>query len=435
MDWKEYYTSRLVSAEEAVSHVASGASIITGLGASTADILVRALAERARQTGSPRELRIGNMLPLSDATYLNPEYKEFFRYRSIFASGLSREALSTGEADFVACHFHEYPSLFRPDGEWPVDVVFVVVSPPNANGQVSLGISVDYTLEACRQAMMIIAEVNPNMPDIPGNSYLNVTDIDYFVASERPVTVLPQPKIGAVEEAIGGFIAPFIKDGDCLQLGIGAIPDAVLTFLGEKNDLGIHSEMVSDGVMHLVEKGVITGSRKTLHRDKAVVAFVMGSEKFYRWINHNSRVEMYPVNYVNDPRVIAQNDNMISINSAISIDLLGQVASDMMGSRVFSGTGGQVDFVRGAAMSKGGKSFIALPATAGKGKLSRICVALERGQAVTTPRSDVEYVVTEFGVARLKGLSNLERSEALISLAAPEFRDELRRQRRELYGW
>jgi 4-hydroxybutyrate CoA-transferase len=250
-----------------------------------------------------------------------------------------------------------------------------------------------------------------------------------------PLYELGPSRIGATEKAIGGYISELIKDGDCLQLGIGAIPDAVLSFLHDKSDLGIHSEMISDGVMHLVEKGVINGRRKTLHSGKIVLTFIMGTANLYRWADDNPMIEAYPVDYTNDPFIIAQNDNVVSINSSIAVDLLGQVASDTIGPMQLSGVGGQVDFVRGAARSRGGRSIIALPATAKEGTISRMIPALERGQAVTTSRNDVDYVVTEYGIAHLKGKTCADRAKTLINIAAPDFRDMLIRECKALYGW
>jgi 4-hydroxybutyrate CoA-transferase len=272
------------------------------------------------------------------------------------------------------------------------------------------------------------------MPRIGGDSYLHVTDIDYFVPTEEPLIELQPPIIGDLEKAIGRNVASLVRDGDCLQLGIGALPDAVLGFLEHKNDLGIHSEMISDGAMKLVEAGVITCKKKTFRHRKIVITFAMGTREFYEWLNENSIVESYPVDFTNDPFVIAQNDNMVSINSAIAVDLQGQVAADTLGPKQFSGVGGQVDFVRGANRSKGGRSIIAMPSTAAKGKASRIVAALERGQAVTTPRNEVAYVVTEHGVADLKGRTIRERAEALIAISDPQFRDQLREEFLDLYG-
>jgi 4-hydroxybutyrate CoA-transferase len=273
------------------------------------------------------------------------------------------------------------------------------------------------------------------MPYITGGALLDVTDIDLFVFSDDPLLELTPPVVGTVETAIGNHIARLIKDGDCLQLGIGAIPDAVLSAVGDKHDLGVHSEMISDGVMALVEKGVITCARKTVHAGKIVLSFAMGSKTFYEWMNNHPMIEGYPVDYVNDPRVIGRNDNLVSVNSALSVDLFGQVAADSMGPKQFSAVGGQVDFVRGARFSKGGFNIIAMPSTAVKGTVSRICACFDKGQPVTTTRNDVDYIVTEHGVAALWGKTNVRRAEALIGIAAPEFREDLARQARDVYGW
>lgn len=440
MDWKEYYKSHTMSAEEAVKLVPDGANIVTTAGASSADKIIHAMANRAKEIGKPRNFCVINMLAMGDVSYLEPEYKAYFRHRSIFGCAKTRASF-VGEqgSEFVSCHFHDHPGLFR-NGLMPVDAVFVAVSKPNEAGQVSMGVSIEYTMgavcEAIRTGKPILAEVNSNMPEVPGETYINVRDIAAFVETDAPLPILPPTKIGDVEKKIGSYIADFIKDGDCLQLGIGAIPDAVLSFLTEKNDIGIHTEMLTEGIMGLAKSGVITGHRKTLHKDKIVLTFGVGSTRdFYTWMNHNSMLAGYPVDYVNDPCVIAKNDNLISINSTISVDLLGQAASDSMGPHVFSGQGGQIDFVRGAAMSKGGKSFLAFPSTASHGKISRIAATLLPGQPVTTHRADIEYVVTEYGCVRLKGLSNQERADALISIAHPDFRDQLKEDRKRIYGW
>jgi 4-hydroxybutyrate CoA-transferase len=271
----------------------------------------------------------------------------------------------------------------------------------------------------------VIALVNPNMPRTHGDSFIHVSDIDIAVESEAPIIELPPPRVGPVEEAIGKHIAGLVDDGSCLQLGIGGIPDAVLLFLHEKSDLGIHTEMFSEGVVDLYEEGVITNARKTLHRDKMVANFLMGTRRLYDFVDDNPAVNMFPVSYVNDPYVIGENDNVVAINSAIQVDLMGQVVADSMGPVQFTGIGGQVDFVRGAARSKGGKSIIALPATARRGEVSRIVARIGDGAAVTTMRADVDYVVTEFGVAELKGKALRERAFALLDIADPRFRDEI----------
>ncbi len=293
----------------------------------------------------------------------------------------------------------------------------------------------DYYIAAGKRAKFVVAEVSSAVPRTLGDSFVHVSEVDYFVVSNAPLVELPPPVLTDVEMGIGKNVASLIKDGDCLQLGIGAIPDAVLRFLTEKNDMGVHSEMISDGVMGLMKAGNINNSRKQLLPGKCVIGFAMGTKEFYAWLDDNPATEFHPITFVNDPMVICQNDNVVSVNSAITVDLLGQVAADMMGPKQFSAVGGQTDFVLGAMMSKGGRSIIALPATAAKGKVSRIAVALERGQAVTTTRNDVQYVVTEYGVALLRGMTMRQRAAALIRVAAPEFRDKLRQDCIDLYGW
>ena len=315
------------------------------------------------------------------------------------------------------------PKLFKTT--MPVDVALIQVTPPDEHGYCSLGVSVDYTKPAAEAAKTVIAQVNDRMPRTMGESFIHVTEIDCFVEHSAPIIELGAPKIGDVERAIGENCASLISDGDTLQLGIGAIPDAVLLFLKDKKDLGIHSEMFSDGVVELVEAGVVTNKKKTFHPGKMVVTFLMGSKKLYDFVNNNPTVEMYPVDYVNDPVVIMKNDNIVSINSCVQADLMGQVCSESIGLTQISGVGGQVDFVRGAMMAKNGKSIIAMPSTAGKGKFSKIVPLLDEGAAVTTSRNDVDYIVTEYGIAALRGKTLRERAKALIQIAHPDFREGL----------
>ncbi|MPM23414.1 Butanoate coenzyme A-transferase [bioreactor metagenome] len=306
-----------------------------------------------------------------------------------------------------------------------MDVALVQVSPPDQNGYCSLGVSVDYTKPALESAKTVIAQVNPQMPRTMGDSFVHVSQLDWIVEADVPLLQLKPPVIGAVERAIGEHCAGLIRDGDTLQLGIGAIPDAVLLFLKEKKDLGIHSEMFSDGVVELFEAGVITNRRKTLHPGKCVVTFLMGTRRLYDFVNDNPAVMMMPVDYVNDPYVIRQNDNLVSINSCLQVDLQGQVVSTSVGKREFSGVGGQVDFVRGANMSRGGRSIMAMPATAKGGAVSKIAAVIDEGASVTTSRHDVGYVVTEYGVAELRGKTLRQRARALIAIAHPDFRAAL----------
>lgn len=430
MSWKSYYDQRAVPAEEAVKAIKSGDRVVHGHACGEPPCLVEAMVNRADELEG---VEIVHMVSMGKARYCLPEYEKSFRHNALFVGNTSRQAVNDGRGDYTCCYFSEIPLLFR-NNLLPVDVALIAVSPPDKLGFVCLGISVDYTKQAAISAKTVIATVNPNMPRIGGDSYLHVTDIDYFVPTEEPLIELKPPAIGDLEKAIGSNVASLIRDGDCLQLGIGALPDAVLTFLGEKNDLGIHSEMISDGVMNLVEAGVVTCKKKNFRPRKAVITFAMGSKQFYQWLDDNALMESYPVDFTNDPFVIAQNDNMVSINSCISVDLQGQVAATTLGAKQFSGVGGQVDFVRGANRSKGGRSIIAMPSTAAKGKASRIVAALELGQAVTTPRNEVAYIVTEHGVANLKGKTIRQRAQALIAIADPKFQDQLREEFRTLYG-
>ncbi|MDR1945624.1 MAG: 4-hydroxybutyrate--acetyl-CoA CoA transferase [Desulfovibrio sp.] len=431
MDWQQHLSRNTVTPQEAAKAIRSGDRVVFAHAAGSPESLVKALMERGPNL---RNVEIVHMVALNDSPYCRPEFKENFRFNGLYLSGGTRAAVAEGRADYTPTFFAQIPALFR-EGTLPVDVALITISPPDAKGKVSLGVSVDYTRQAALSAKLTIAEINPNMPCIGGDALLDIREVDTFVHSSDPILELAPPKIGEVETSIGSHIAELIDDGACLQLGIGAIPDAVLHFLVGKKDLGIHSEMISDGVMKLVEEGVVTCARKTLHPGKIIVTFLMGSKKFYDWTSDNPLIEGYPVDYVNDPRIIGQNDNLISINSALSVDLLGQVAADSMGPRQFSGVGGQVDFVRGASFSKGGRSIIAMPSTASGGKVSRICGSFGRGQPVTTSRHDVDTVVTEHGVAELKGKTNIARARSLIKIAAPEYRDDLAREALEIYGW
>lgn len=430
MDWKNYYKEHTVSAAEAVSRIKSGQRVVMGHAMASPEVLGKALVER---TGEVKDVRILHMVAMGASGYCLPENKASFRHESLFAGGPSRRALTESRAEYIPCFFSEMPDLLR--SSYKPDVAMVIVSPPDEFGYVSLGIGIDYARAAVEQATVVLAEVNPNMPRTMGNSFIHVSEIDCFVPADVPLLSLTPPPIGETEMRIGENVASLIKDGDCLQLGIGGIPDAALQFLQNKNDLGIHSEMISDGVMKLADKGIVTGKRKQIHVGKILIGFAMGTPAFYKWLNNNPQVEMQPGDYVNDPRVIMRNDNMVSVNSAISVDMLGQVAADMLGPAQFSGVGGQVDFVRGAKWSKGGRSIIAMPATAAKGTKSRISVMLAPGQGVTTSRHDVDHIVTEYGVARLRGRTVRERAGALIGLAAPQFREELREETIRIFGW
>ncbi len=429
MLWQEHYQNKIITVGQAVDFVKSGDRIVLAHACGEPQLTVDALMNRAAEF---RDIEIVHEVPMGKALYCKAEYGEGFRHNAFFAGRASRRAINEGRADYTSLYFHEVPHLFR-SGEFPIDIALVTVSPPDSGGYVSLGVSVDYTLQAIHSASLVIAEVNPNMPRTGDGSLVSALDIDYFIPVDTPLIELSPPTIGEVEKKIGQNIANLINDGDCLQLGIGAVPDAILGFLDDKKDLGIHSEMISDGVMDLVERGVVNCSRKNYYPNKIVITFAMGSKKFYKWLDNNPLIEALSVDITNDPFIIAKNDNLKAINSALSVDLLGQVAADMLASLQFSGVGGQVDFVRGANNSRGGKAIIALPATAANGTISRIVAMLSPGQAVTTSRNDVDYVVTEYGVAQLRWKTNRERMDALINIAAPEYRESLRKEYQRIY--
>jgi 4-hydroxybutyrate CoA-transferase len=363
------------------------------------------------------------MVAMGTAPYCQPGMEKHFRHNALFVGGSTRKAVEEGRADYTPCFFHEAPKFFR-EGLLPVDVVFLQLSEPDEAGNCSFGISVDYTQPAAAASKLIIAQINKNMPYTYGNG-INLSDIDYIVEKDEPLIELQPPTIGDMEKKIGGYVASLIHDGDTLQLGIGAIPDAVLSFLGDKKDLGIHSEMFSDGVVDLAEKGVVTNKKKTIDNGKFISCFLMGTKKLYDFVDHNPDVEIKPVDYTNDPFVVSKIDNIISINSAMQVDLMGEVNAEMIGLRQFSGVGGQVDFVRGASRAKGGKAIIAMPSTTGKGKISKIVAFLDKGAAVTTSRNDVDYIVTEYGIAPMKAKTLKQRAAALINIAHPDFRPEL----------
>lgn len=421
MQWEKQYQEKRTTAEEAVKHIPSGSRVVVGHACSEPAELVKAMvANKAQYSG----VEIVHMVAMGSGDYAKPGMEAHFTHNAIFVGGCTREAVNASRADYTPCFFSEVPRLFR-EGCMPVDVALVQLSKPDENGYCSFGLSCDYTKPAAECAGLVIAEINEQMPYTLGDSLIHVSKLDFIVETDYAPVELSPPKIGDVEKAIGEHCAGLVEDGSTLQLGIGAIPDAVLLFLKDKKDLGIHSEMFSDGVVELVEAGVINNRKKTLHKDKMIVTFLMGTKRLYDFVDHNPAVELHPVDYVNNPCVIMQNENMVSINSCIQVDLMGQVVSDSIGLRQFSGVGGQVDYVRGVSMAKGGKSIIAMPSTASKGTVSRIVPLIDEGSAVTTSRNDVHYVVTEFGAADLRGKTLKERGRALIGIAHPDFRKGL----------
>lgn len=420
MTWRTWYKEHLFTPAQAVQQIKSGQRVVVAHACGEPSIILDALVANAAQY---ENVEIIHMVAMGKAAYCQPQYEKNFHHNAFFLGGSTRAAAAEGRVDFTPVYFSEIPGLLREDLR--PNVTLLQCSPPDAHGYVSLGVSVDYTKPAAEASDLVIAQVNQNMPRTLGDSFLHVTQIGCLVEADTPVIELAPPKIGDVERAIGENVASLVRDGDTLQLGIGAIPDAVLLFLKEKNDLGIHTEMFSDGVVELVEAGVITNKAKTLHRGQSVATFLMGTRRLYDYVSDNPAVAMYPVDYVNDPYVIGQNDNLVSINSCVQVDIMGQVVSTSAGLRQISGVGGQVDFVRGANLSKGGRAIMAMPSTTGKGKISKIVPFLDQGSAVTTTRNEVNYVITEYGIAKLKGKSLRQRAEALIRIAHPDFRDEL----------
>jgi 4-hydroxybutyrate CoA-transferase len=420
--WSEIYRRRVTSAEKAVAGVRSGDHVWLHAGCNNPEELVKALVARADELN---DVEVTHLLTFGAADHVEPRYEGTFRHRALFAGPNVRRAVNEGRADWVPVFLSEIPALIR-SGVVPVDVAFIHISPPDEHGFCSYGVGVECSKAAAETAKTVVALVNRRMPRSLGDSFIHVSRLGHVVEIDRALPELPQvTEIGEVARAIGRRVADLIENGSTLQMGIGEIPDAVLLFLKEKRDLGIHTEMFSDGVVELFESGVITGEAKSVHKGKIIASFVLGSQKTFDFLDNNPFVEFHPTEYVNDPFVIAQNDRMVAINSAIAIDLTGQVCADSMGRSIYSGFGGQVDFIRGAARSRGGRPIIAMPATAKDGTISRIVDVLAEGSGVVTSRADVHYVVTEYGAANLYGKSLRERAAALIECAHPDFREEL----------
>ena len=412
--------------EEAVKIIHSGDTVLIAHAAAEPDVLVSAMADHVVEQDL-KDIHLVQQHDMGTCKFFEPGMEKHFRYSSLFIGARSRNYVAEGKGDYVPVFFNRIPNYVT-DIE-PADVFLVTLSMPDEHGYCSYGLSCDFAKEAAeRPGTKVIGAVNPNMPRVMGDNFIHVSCLESIVESNEPIHEHARPVIGEVEEKIGANIAGLVHDGDCLQLGIGAIPDAVLKFLGDKKDLGIHSEMISDGLMDLYETGAITGKRKNIDKGRMVITFMMGTRKLYDSVNDNPAICMKPVSYVNDPFVISQNDNVVSINSALQIDLMGQVCAEAIGLKQYSAVGGQMDFVRGASASKGGRSIIAFGATTKGGTISKIVPFLTQGAAVTTSRNDVDYIVTEYGIAHLKGKSLRERAKALIGIAAPAFRDDLAKE-------
>jgi len=427
MNWIDNYKSKLTTAEEAVKCIKSNDNVFVHSGCAVPELLIRAMVKRKDEL---ENVTVAHILTIGEAPYTAPEMEGHFRHKAFFIGSNVRKSINEGRSDFIPIFLSEVPLLFY-KGIFPIDVALIQVSPPDEHGFCSFGIDVGTNKPATECAKIVIAQINKQMPRTLGDSFIHINKIKYCVECDIPLNEYKQqkeattPKEEEVFQKIGHNIADIIEDDSTLQMGIGAIPDAVLSFITNKKNLGIHTEMFSDGLIKLVEDGVITNEKKTLHKGKIVASFVLGTKKVFDFIHDNPIIEFHPSHYVNDPFIVAKNYKMVAINSALQVDLTGQVCADSIGTKLFSGFGGQLDFMRGASKSEGGKPIIALPSSAKNETVSRIVPTLLPGSGVTTTRGDVHYVVTEYGVAYLYGKSVRERALALINIAHPNFRDEL----------
>lgn len=427
-DWKQAYAGKIVGAAEAIGHIKPGRKIFIGTGCAAPQTLVEELTSDQHPL---LDAEIYHLITVGTAPYALRKYSDRFRLNSFFIGENVRDAVQKGLGDYTPIFLSEIPRMFE-SGRTAIDVALIQVSPPTADGMVNLGVSVDIVKAATENASLVIAEVNPNMPWTYGNSQIPADMIDFFVPSERK---LPEYQPSVVDEAIrriGRNVASLIEDGSTLELGIGAIPQSILESLAGKRDLGIHTEMFTDQMMDLIQSGTINGSKKILDRGKVVASFIMGTEKLFKFVNRNPDIELHPTEYVNDPFIISRHPKMVAINVALEVDLTGQVCADSLGHKFYSGIGGQLDFIRGAARSLGGKPVIAMKSTAKDETISRIVPSLSQGAGVVTTRGDVHYVVTEYGIADLHGKNIRERAMELINIAHPKFRGDLMRKAKEL---
>ena len=413
MDWRSYYKAHTMTPEDAVLLIQDGNRVVFGHAVGEPIVFQRTMARLADRF---HDVEVAHMVYLGSGEYLQPGMESHFRHNALFVGAPARRAIAEHRADYTPAFFSDVPRMFR-DGTLPVDVFAFTCSPPDERGYVSLGLSCDYGAQAVKSAKTVIAEVNPNMPRTFGETFVHVSEIDAFVPSWEPLPESAPPKISDADRQIGKYIADLVHDGDCLQLGIGAVPDAVCSFLMDKHDLGLHTEMISDGVLPLLEAGVINGQRKQRDVGKVCVTFLMGTRRLYDYVDNNPMIRMLPVDVCNNPAVISQNDNVVSI-----------------GLRQISGIGGQMDFVRGANLSKGGRSIIALHSTTSDQSVSKIVSTITTGGPVTTSRCDVNYIVTEYGVAQLRGKTLRERARQLIAIAHPKFRAALAAEYESRFG-
>jgi len=430
VSWMDVYRERVTAADAAVSRIQSGHRVFMTGNCAVPRVLMDALVARAPAL---RDVEICNILTFGRAPAADPAMAGHLRINTMFISDEHRQAVSEGRADFTPCFLSEVPGLFT-RGILPLDAAFIHVSPPDEHGFCSFGVEISTTKAAAQAAKLVIAEVNPRMPRTLGDAFIHVSKLDCIVEVDYALPSIQMAGTSELAQRIAANVAGLIPDGATIQTGIGAVPDSVLRLLTDRKHLGVHTELFSDGVIDLVERGVIDGERKSLHPGKIIAGFIVGTQRLYDFVHDNPIIEMHPTEYVNDPFVVAQNDRMIAINSAIEVDLTGQVCADSIGPRIYSGVGGQVDMIYGASRSKGGVPIIALPSTAVvKGeKVSKIVGMLKQGAGVVTGRYHVHYVATEHGVAALYGRTIRQRARALIDIAAPEFRAELEQKAIEL---
>ncbi|MDC8783576.1 acetyl-CoA hydrolase/transferase family protein [Roseateles koreensis] len=428
MSVQDLYKQKLRSAVDALALLRQGDFIVVPTGVGEPPALLTALSEQRRQF---RDIKVGQILPVRKFGYFDAETTEHVRHVSYFYGAASRLGGKEGWIDFIPSYFSEMPSLIE-RGLIPADVVFAMASPMDAYGYFSLSLGADYTMAAVAKARVVVLEVNPHVPFAYGNCHVHISQISALVESSDPLQEVGLPKIGPVQQAIGKYVADMIDDGSTLQIGYGGIPDAVVMQLTAKRDLGIHTEMIGDGILTLIESGAVTNRRKNYLPGKMVATFALGSQKLYRFIDRNPALEMHPVDFTNDPYLASRNDNLVAINATLQIDLLGQCGSESLGPRPYSGTGGQSDFVRAANRSKGGKAFIVVPSTAKDDAISRIVPTLTPGTHMSTSKNDISYVVSEFGVAQLRGKSAKQRAQELIAIAHPKFREELSAEAKKL---
>jgi len=424
MTFHDLYQQKLQPAAEAVRQVHDGDLIIVPTGVGEPPTLLTALSAQRRDF---RDVKVSQILAMRKYAYIDPETTQHVRHVALFFGGATRAGGQEGWIDFIPNYFSEIPAQIE-RGQIPADVVFSMASPMDAHGYFALSLGADYTMAAVARARAVVLEVNPNVPFANGNCHVHVSQVAALVESSDPVLEVGLPKIGPVQQAIGKHVAELIEDGSTLQIGYGGIPDAVVMQLTDKRDLGIHTEMLGDGILTLIEAGVVTNGRKNYLPGKTIATFALGSNKLYRFMDRNPAVEIHPVNFTNDPALAGLNDNLVAINATLQIDLLGQCGSESLGHAPFSGTGGQSDFVRAANRSRGGKAFIVLPSTAKGDTISRIVPSLSPGTHVSTSKNDINYVVTEHGVAQLRGKSAKQRALELIAIAHPDFRAELSEQ-------